>query len=97
MMEESPVVAKQEYPAEYFHLMHNGDGDGDGDSSSGRVHGEREGMNPRPFLFISFVHIIVKYSRRGTQLVSYKCLVQFKMFCGNLQMKRHEHVSKCLS
>lgn len=46
-MEESVVVAAQEYPVEFYHLMH--DGDGDGDSSSSRVHGEREGTNPRPF------------------------------------------------
>jgi hypothetical protein len=53
-MEEAAVPA-QEYPAEFFHLMHNGDGDGDGDSSSSRVsrvHGEREGMIPRSFSFI---------------------------------------------
>jgi hypothetical protein len=51
-MEESAVVAAEEYPAEFFHLMRNGEGDGDGDSSSSRVHGEREGTNPRPFSFI---------------------------------------------
>jgi hypothetical protein len=55
-MEDSAVVAAQEYPPEFFRLMHNGDGDVDGDSSSSRVHGQREGTNLRPFLFISFVN-----------------------------------------
>jgi hypothetical protein len=40
-MEEAAVVTAREYPAEFFHLLHNGDGD----SSSSRAHGQREG-NP---------------------------------------------------
>ena len=39
VMEEAALVTALEYPAEFFHLMHNGDGD----SSSSRAHGEREG------------------------------------------------------
>jgi len=53
-MEESAAVAAQEYPAEFYHRMHNGDGD----SSCSRVHGEREGTNPRTFSFTSWLCII---------------------------------------
>jgi hypothetical protein len=46
VMEEADVVTSREYPAEFCHLMHNGDGD----SSSSRAHGEREGTTPHCFI-----------------------------------------------
>lgn len=45
VMEEADVVTAREYPAEFFHLIHNGDGD----SSSSRAHGEREGSESPTF------------------------------------------------